>query len=222
MKALNLISEQIPVLHPNDSVKHAQNYMRRLQLAQLPLVDQDKKLLGIIWASDLRKAVSPKTELKDFPYQQQTDRNVHESDHVFEVLKVASQQKLDVIPVLTNDEKFAGSITIDRLMNYFAEQTEILEPGGIIVLEMKISDYSLAEIARIVESQNAHITGLFVGREKDSAQMEVIIKLDRPDLQNIVQSLERFNYTIKEIFQESEYFHDLKERYDSLMSYLNL
>jgi len=221
MKALNLISEQIPVLHLNDSVKRAQNYMRRLQLAQLPLVDEDKKLLGIIWASDLRKAVSPKTELKDFPYQL-PDRNVHENDHVFEVLKVASQQKLDVIPVLTKEEKFVGSITVDRLMNYFAEETEILEPGGIIVLEMKTSDYSLAEIARIVESQNAHITGVFVGREKDSAQMEVIIKLDRPDVQNIVQTLERFSYTIKEIFQESEYFHDLKERYDSLMSYLNL
>jgi acetoin utilization protein AcuB len=221
MKALNLISEQIPVLHPTDSVKHAQNYMRRLQLAQLPLVDEEKKLLGIVWAADLRKADSPKTELKDFAYQQ-TDRTVHEHDHVFDVLKIASQQKLDVIPVLDKEEKFVGSITIDKLMNYFAEETDILQPGGIIVLEMNASDYSLTEIARIVESQNAHVIGLFVGRERESAQMEIIIKLDKTDVQNIVQSFERFNYTIKETFQESEYFHDLKERYDSLMSYLNL
>ena len=134
----------------------------------------------------------------------------------------ACKAKIHRATVTQAELDYVGSITIDKLMNYFAEETDILQPGGIIVLEMNASDYSLTEIARIVESQNAHVIGLFVGREKESAQMEIIIKLDKTDVQNIVQSFERFNYTIKETFQESEYFHDLKERYDSLMSYLNL
>jgi CBS domain-containing protein len=141
---------------------------------------------------------------------------------LFEVLKVATEFRLSVIPVIDKDENYMGIITRDELLNYFATQTDILEPGGILVLELNVKDYALAEIARIIESNGARILCIFAITNYNSNKMELTIKVNQTDLQPIIAGLNRFNYIVKETFQEAEYFDNLKERYDSLMNYLNI
>jgi len=48
------------------------------------------------------------------------------------------------------------------------------------------------------------------------------IKIDLPDLNPILQSLERFNYTVLSKFQAAQFDNELKDRYDELMRYLNM
>ena len=108
------------------------------------------------------------------------------------------------------------------MLIYLATQTDILEPGGIIVLEMTVTNYSLTEIARIVETNNSRILSVFTSTKKDNSQMEVTVKVNTPNVQAIIQALQRFNYVVKDSYQEPEFYDDLKDRYDSLMNYLNV
>lgn len=52
--------------------------------------------------------------------------------------------------------------------------------------------------------------------------MELTIKVSREDLKDIMQSFERFNYEVKATYHASSHNDNLKERYDSLMMYLNV
>jgi len=52
--------------------------------------------------------------------------------------------------------------------------------------------------------------------------LEVTIKINRTDLSAIIQTFNRYNYTIKASFHQSEYVDDLKDRFDSFMSFLNI
>ena len=52
--------------------------------------------------------------------------------------------------------------------------------------------------------------------------IDVTIKINRPNVQSILATFERFNYLIKASFNESDYLDSLQERYDSLMAYLNV
>ena len=52
--------------------------------------------------------------------------------------------------------------------------------------------------------------------------MEVTLKLNRHDLSRVTASLRRHEYEVKETFSEIEYADPMRERYDSLMSYLNV
>jgi hypothetical protein len=52
--------------------------------------------------------------------------------------------------------------------------------------------------------------------------LEMHIKIDLPDLNPILQSLERFNYNVLSKFQASQYDDELKDRYNELMRYLNM
>ena len=83
-------------------------------------------------------------------------------------------------------------------------------------------DYSLAEIARLVESENASILSSFISSRPDSSKLEVTLKLNRREIKHIVATFERFEYVVKASFQESDYMDSLMERYDSLMNYLSV
>ena len=220
MRAYDLILHTVPTLKKTDSGTFALQTMSDIHLYQLPIV-HEKKLLGLVREEDILnhhhnddKLVAMKLKLlKPF---------IHDYEHIFEVLKVASELKLKVIPVVDKEEVYLGAITLENLLDYFAKDTDILEPGAIIVLELAPSDYSLSAIASIIEQEGAKILCVFAGTDKEKTKIELTLKLSVSDIQAISQSLVRHNYQIKDSYQEPEYFEDLKDRYDELMNYLDV
>jgi hypothetical protein len=64
--------------------------------------------------------------------------------------------------------------------------------------------------------------GAFITRSPEASVIEVTLKINKPNIQPIVQSLERFNYKIVGTFDQGDYTEYLRDRYDSLMNYLNV
>jgi lipoate-protein ligase A len=96
-------------------------------------------------------------------------------------------------------------------------------PGGIIVLELNVNDYSLAHIARIVEDNDAKILSSYVTSVPDSMKMEVTLKINREDVTSIILSFMRYDYTIKASYQSNDRNGDvLRNHYEQLMMYLNV
>ncbi len=220
MKAAELISQSVPQIKLGDTVFSVLQMMNETHLSQLPLVENGK-LLGLVKEEEILNPIHSEELIRNMklalirPF-------IHDYEHIFEVVKVASELKMKVIPVIDKDENYIGCITLETMVNYFAQQTDILEAGGILVLEMEVKDYSLSEIARLVEAEEAKILSAFAGSIPDSTRMELTLKVNKPDLQAIISSLQRHNYIIKDTYQEPEYFEDLKNRFDQLMTYLNV
>jgi len=147
---------------------------------------------------------------------------VYDYQHVYDVIHQVFEQKLTLIPVIDEKQKYLGSITLQCLVKYFARLAAVDNPGGIIVLEMGIRDYSLSEIARIVESNDSSILSLYIMTLPDSTRMEVTIKINRMDIGPVIQTFNRYNYNIKASFYENELNESLKVRYDSLMKFLDI
>ncbi len=87
---------------------------------------------------------------------------------------------------------------------------------------MSQNDYSLSEIAQIIESNDARVLSMYITSRIDSTTMEVILKVNKQDISGIMNTFNRYNYTIKASYGEEEDPGDLKDRYDSLMNYLNV
>jgi hypothetical protein len=96
------------------------------------------------------------------------------------------------------------------------------QPGSIVVLEMDKKNYSLAEIARIVESENKVILSSLLSSNAESDRLEITLKLNSAQIQNLLSTFERFGYNIKATFDEEDVKDTLKNRYESLMTYLNV
>jgi hypothetical protein len=87
---------------------------------------------------------------------------------------------------------------------------------------MDKKNYSLAEIARIVESENKVILSSLLSSNAESDRLEITLKLNSAQIQNLLSTFERFGYNIKAIFDEEDVKDTLKNRYESLMTYLNV
>ncbi|MCK4408396.1 MAG: CBS domain-containing protein, partial [Bacteroidales bacterium] len=84
------------------------------------------------------------------------------------------------------------------------------------------NDYSLTEIAQIVESNGAKVLSLYVTSHPDSTKIEVTLKINKIDILPVLQTFNRYNYIVKASYSEKENLDDLRERFESLMNYLNI
>jgi len=219
MIAKTLVSNEIIPLRTSDSGNEALSIMNDFGVRHLPIVN-NKQLLGLISEDDI---LNFDVEEAVGSYRLSTYRPyVKESDHLYEVIKVLSQQKLTLMPVVNSDEEYVGLISQEDLIHYFARIGSFTEAGSIVVLEVNRRDYSLAEIARIVESEGAVILSSFVTSNLDSMRVDVTLKINRPNLLSIIATFERFEYSIKATFSEEQFNNTIKERYDLLMTYLNV
>jgi predicted transcriptional regulator len=219
MIARELISAEIVPLRTSNTGEDALAMMDDFHIRHLPIVN-DKQLLGLIsedeiFEFDTDEPVGSYTLKMSHPY-------VHDTDHIYEIMRLLNEYRLTVIPVVDNDNNFLGVVSLHDLLNYFAQSASFSEPGSVVVLAVNKRNYSLSQIARIVESEGAVILNSFITSMPDSTELEITLKINRPDISHIIATFHRFDYEIKATFSESEYMDSLQEHYDSLMSYLNV
>ena len=147
---------------------------------------------------------------------------VHDSDHIYETMRLLNDYRLTLVPVVDADNNYMGVVSLHDLLKYFAETASFSEPGSVVVLEVNKHNYSLSQIARIVEAENARILNSFITSQPDSTELEITLKINRLDISRILGAFNRFGYEIKASFTESEYVDSLQEHYDSFMSYMNV
>lgn len=219
MIAEELISNEIPPLKTSDSGLKALSWMEEFRISHLPIVNH-QDLLGVISEEDIFNLNSPEEPLGNHrlslykPY-------VKSHQHIYEIIKLVAELNLSLVPVLDEHDKYLGVITLPDLIKNMAELSSIKDNGAILVLEVNERDYSLSQIAQIVESNDCKILSVYINTIPDSTKMEVILKLNRTDLRAVLATFNRYNYTVKASYNEIGY-DDFNDRFDLLMNYLNM
>jgi len=173
MLASEIVITEIPSLSKSDSVAQAIEWMDEFKVTQLAVVD-DFKYLGLVNESYLLNIDDPDERISQHcNFLEKV--HAYENEHVFEIIKKVQEYQLSLIPVLSEKELFVGTITVFNLMDVIAEMPVVKNPGGIIVMDMNSIDYSLSEISRIVESNNAKVLGCFISRAYDNNSIELTI-----------------------------------------------
>ncbi len=221
MIARDLITTSFTPLRTSDPVSFAITQMEELRVSHLPIVN-DVEFLGLISDSDMLSINDPEEEIGNLR-RPLSGAYVTEGQHIFEVMKVFDSLKLSVLPVVNDKNHYLGLITLSRLLKELTSILGVDNPGGIIVLEINDKDYTLTEIAHIVESNDAKILNLYVTSYPDSTQIDVTLKINRIDLGPVLQTFFRYNYLVKASWShEDAYNEGLRDRFDALMNYLNI
>ncbi len=219
MIASELISQILSPLRTSDTGEQALAMMSIYHVKHLPIVNHEE-LLGTISEEDI---LTGNIDEPIGSYGLTLNRaHVNQNEHLFEVMGKMADFTLTTIPVVDDENKYLGVITQDELMQYYARSFSFAEPGSIMVLEMERRNYSLAEISRIIESEDVRILSTFLTKSPDSETVYVTLKISSGDIQRAKQALERHDYYVKATFKEETYIEDLKEHYDALMHYLSV
>ena len=217
--ATELISHALAPLRTSDTGEEVLTMMHVYHVKHLPIVNSSD-LLGTISEDDI---LNHDMDEAIGSYDLSLNRAfVHTNDHLFEVMGKMAEFNLTVIPVVDEQEQYLGMITQEDLLHFYANSFSFSEPGSIVVLDVDRRDYSLAEISRIVEAENVAILSTFLTSNPDGNNVYVTLKVNQQDITHLKATLERYDYVIKASFSEDTYLEDMKERYDALMSYLNV
>ncbi len=221
MIAHELINHMIPPLKKSDKVGKAMAWMEELRLKELPVVEKGV-FLGILSEEEILNGSSLERLVEE--YELEADKAViHNQAHLYEVLRLATDQEVALVAVYDQNESYEGVISIQDTITAFAQSAAVHLKGGIVLLSMNYRDYALSEISRLVESENAKILSSCIKEdERDAAKIKLTLKIDQEDISRVVATLERFGYKIIGRFQETEYLNDDKDKVDLLLKYLNI
>ena len=219
MLAKDFITKDIPVLKSFDTVEYALSLMDDFKLRHLPVVD-DGAYLGLLSERELMSVAAYDSKINT---QALFSPSITEISHFYEVLAFMARYQLTLLPVVAVDGQYYGAIILEKMMEVLADLSNAEAEGSVIVLEVSSQDYSLADIARIVESNNAHILNVFSTLDKDTDKLQITLKIDIADASPVIRSFERFNYSVLFHFMKTGMVDELlQRRMTELLHYMNM
>jgi CBS domain-containing protein len=221
MLAATLINPMVPTLKLTDPVSTALDWMSDYGTQQLVVVEDDL-YKGIVSEPILLEVLDDNIPLSEV-LRQHEEIFANEDQHVYELLRLLNQYRLQVIGVVNEDGTFAGSILAKELLERFADVLGVQEKGAVLVLKVAERDYSLAEVSRLIESNGTKVISSYYSSNatyENPDDARLTLKLNRTDINPIVATLERFGYTIEEAHANDPIESIDQERLDMLMRYL--
>jgi len=180
-----------------------------------------EKFIGLISEDDLLQAENDNLELASLQ-QSFSVNSVKEDDHFLKAVQLAVENGYSVVPVVNDENEITGTVAYADLLKQASSFMNINDPGGLIVLEMEATAYSFNSISRIIESNDAQIKQLNTTTDMQTGLIQVTIKVDKPEISDIIATFQRYEYTVKYYFGEEQYENELRSNYDNLMNYLKI
>jgi acetoin utilization protein AcuB len=220
MLTRELPSQTLPFLHLGDKVYQALQLMNDNHVVHLPIIEGEK-YIGLISENDLLQADNDNDELQSLQ-QSFANFSVKEDEHFLRALQLAADNGLSVVPVVNEENELVSTIAYNDLLKHASEFMSLNEPGGLIVLEMESNQYSFNEISKIIGSNDSQITQLNTSNDPNTGMMQVTIRINKPEVSDIVATFQRYDYNVKYFFGEELYANEIRSNYDNLMNYLKI
>ena len=220
MLTAELINNNIPRLQLQDSVSKALQLINDYRVTHLPVVAEDK-YLGMISEDDLMDVDSEKGTL-EFLQENFIGAFVKENEHFLNAVKCSNEFETSILPVTNDEKELIGVITVNDLLKALGNFSGANEIGGIIVMEMERSQFSISEISRIAESNDATILHMNTTIQPDTGLLTVSLHLNKKEIAAIVSAFERYEYDIIYYFGDEKFENEIHSNYRHLMSYLDI
>lgn len=218
MSMQEYIINDISIRKFSDKIGEIQDMFNQLTYSHLP-VENNGIYMGCISENDVRCFDADKT-LEDYQYALE-GFFVRENTYWLDMLESFAQNNTNILPVLDQDNNYMGYVELNEIIALFKETPFLNHTGYILVVEKGVKDYAFSEICQIIESNNAHLLGIFVSRiENDLAQ--ITMKISPTGMNELIQSFRRYGYNIVTEHPEDSFNENMKDRSDYLDKYMNI
>lgn len=218
MLITDLISKEIKPVSTKTNVEKALQLVDGYQLTHIPLFE------GLTFLGNLSEAHLNETSL-DEPLSKSKSFVDYffltEKSSVFDAINGFYTHDANVIPILNNAKEFMGVLLVEDVIAMLSKLPLLSEPTAMLTVKIPTKQYSMSEVAKIVESNNGRIFGSFISGFEDDFT-EITIKFNAENLTSVVETFERFGYLVKLKFFNDEKQALMHDRFDQLMRYLDV
>lgn len=220
MLASELNNNIIPQLKLQDTVAKALQLISDFKVTHLPVVSEEI-YLGLISEDDLLDNPNKKATIEalqdDFVHV-----SINENEHFLQAVNISNQYQTNVVPVVNTERELTGTITGQVLLKALGNFSGAQGIGGIIVLQMERNQFSISEISRIVESNEATIVHLNTLIQPETGLLTITIHINKKELSAVIAAFERYEYDVIYYFGEEKFENEIQSNYLHLMNYLDI
>ena len=219
MLVTDFIQTDVPIPTKTDTIGQVLQWMEENRCAQLPIWSE-AGLEGVVNEEDLL-AYPEDFVLHQVAFLWRESPQLHSYQTLWEVLPLFATWQ--VLPVV-DDTELKGLVTDQAVYKSLAHTLQVQEPGAVMEVQIRNRDYSLTELARLIESNHLKIISVTVtGTLGDPENPLVVwIKVNQTEISGAVSTLERFGYSVKAVYGSAPIETIDQQRYDLLMKYLNI
>lgn len=217
MTVATILSSLDP-LSTEDTVGEALLLMADGHIGHLPVLTPDGLLDSVVSELALRAHPDPNLPIGSLIAGEPV--SVRLDTHVFDAAHLLRQHALSMIPVVREDGAYAGLVVRQALFGQLAHMLATEEPGAILVLDADRRDFSLGQVAQLVEQSGVRILSVSTEDDPGDGHVRVTLKLNVTDTARVRHLMAHYDYRVVAVFDEAE--DDLEERAAAFLRYLEV
>ncbi len=219
MKVMDYIANDFKAFEPKNTVSDVRDFFRKFPFKNFAVVSGGK-LAGVINREDMEEIADTQQSLQNLHYLYR-HFSLHNPDNIIELMSAFVQNDTDIVPVIDEDNTYLGYFELEDVLHVLAHSPFFQQNSTTLVIEKEKKEYMLSEIAQIVESNNITILGMFISGMHNN-RVEITLKLNTEDVNEVIQSLRRYDYQVLTRNKDDLFIEQLKNRSEYLDKYLNI
>ncbi len=208
----------IDPLSTADTVADALVQMADDHVSHLPVVAPDGTLDALV--SDVALRMHPDPETPVGALVAGPPVSALPETHVFDAAHLMRTHALSVLPVADMEGRYVGLTVRQDVFAQLAHMLATEEPGAIVVLDADRRDFSLGQVAQIIEQNGVRVLSVSTEDDPGAGRVRVTLKLNVSDTARVRHLMEHYDYRVVAVFDEQQ--DDLEERAAAFFKFLEV
>lgn len=209
------ISKDYPAFNSSDSIEEANEVAKEFGYSHV-FIKKKGIYQGALSQPFLEESVEGSLATLEHHYEKfalLTDGNV------LDTIKLFHTFTSNVVPIINKMEKYEGYLSSDDLFSEFAKYPLFSENGVLLVVQINKKSYSMTDVCKIIESNNAKVYGCYISAfEGDDVQIS--LKISSENLSSIDETFERYGYAVVQKYYDDEKEELMKDRFGFFQKFM--
>ncbi|MGD9971782.1 MAG: CBS and ACT domain-containing protein [Desulfatirhabdiaceae bacterium] len=204
------MTQKVISIDPDASAIEAKNLMSEHHIRHIPVVDPEKRLIGVVTDRDLRSvfpasfykgeeqpgAVDEFKKLKIKDVMTRDPVSLTPYDTIQDALLLIQKMRVGALPVVDKEGKLTGIISVRDLLRAFINVLGIGTPGTLLCILVEEKVGQLKKIVDAITEENISFGSVLVARYWDKDKRAVFPYLLTQNVSKIKKKLENMGYTL--------------------------
>ena len=204
------MTRKVITIDQEASILDAQERLAKNKIRHLPVIDKDRRLIGIITDRDIRSAL-PYNSLLEHCSEEEKERvakfkvkdimtkdpiSISPTYTIQDALLLIQNSKVGALPVVDDDHKLKGIISVRDLLRAFINVLGIGEPGTLLCILVEEKIGQLKKIVDAITEENISFGSVLVARYWDENKRAVFTYLLTQNVAHLKKKLKNLGFTL--------------------------
>jgi acetoin utilization protein AcuB len=193
------------------SIFDAQELMAQNTIRHLPIIDDENRMIGVVTDRDIRSALPTnliqvlddpshvKEKLDKMKIKDIMTRDpfaISPTDTIQDALLFIQEKRVGALPVVDEDGKLKGILSVRDLLRAFTNVLGIGEPGSLLCIIVEEGVGQLKKIVDAITEENISFGSILVARYWDENKRAVFPYLLTQNIARVKRKLKDMGYTL--------------------------